>query len=148
MTYLFSNIYWFLRIFKSALLPHDNTQTPDIIAYLPVDYTTSQMSLCTSLAVYSQVKKLTTGECVPVLGQKKSAAHRRVGVLQTVFWLSGKYTQDLRFAHSLGKLGFESHWNILTQQTVRLRLRVLSLALTLSHFVWLHDFERPHLPTV
>ena len=26
------------------------------------------------------------GECAPVLSQKISAAHRRVGVLQTVFW--------------------------------------------------------------
>ena len=30
---------------KPALLPHANTQSPDVIAYLPVDYTTSWMSL-------------------------------------------------------------------------------------------------------
>ena len=39
------------------------------------------------------------GECGSVLGQKKSAAHRRVRVLQIVFSLSGKYTQDLWFVH-------------------------------------------------
>ena len=90
------NVYWFLGILKPALLPHANTQSPDVIAYLPVDYTTSQMCLCTGLAVYNQVKKLTTGECTSVLGQKKSAAHRRVGALQIVFWLQGEYTQDLK----------------------------------------------------
>ena len=97
MTYLFFNVYWFLRISKPALLPHGNTQSPDVIVYLPVDYTTSQMSLCTIITVYNQVKKLTMGKCASVLGQEKSAAHRRVGVLQIVLWLSGKYTQDLRF---------------------------------------------------
>ena len=39
------------------------------------------------------------GECASVLGQKKSAAHRRVRVFQVVFPLSGKYTQDLWFVH-------------------------------------------------
>ena len=39
------------------------------------------------------------GECASVLGQKKCATHRRVGVLQIVFSLSGKYTQDLWFLH-------------------------------------------------
>ena len=39
------------------------------------------------------------GECGSVLGQKKSGAHRRVRVLQIVFSLSGKYTQDLWFVH-------------------------------------------------
>ena len=43
------------------------------------------MSLCTGLAVYNQVKKLTTGECTSAMGQKKSAVHRKVGVLQIVF---------------------------------------------------------------
>ena len=42
------------------------------------------MSLCTGLAVYNQVKKLTTGERTSVMGQKKSAAHRKVRVLQIV----------------------------------------------------------------
>ena len=30
---------------KPALLPHANTQSPDVIAYLPADYTTSWTSL-------------------------------------------------------------------------------------------------------
>ena len=63
---------------KSALLPHANTQSPEVIAYLPVDYTTVSMLLCPAFAVYNQVKKLTTGECTSVLGQKKYVAHRRV----------------------------------------------------------------------
>ena len=43
--------------------------------------------LCVGLVVYNQVKKLThaTGECTFVLNQKKSAALKRVGVLQIVF---------------------------------------------------------------
>ena len=43
--------------------------------------------LFVGLLVYNQVKKPThaTGECTSVLNQKKSAALRRVGVLQTVF---------------------------------------------------------------
>ena len=86
MTYLFFNVFLFLRILKPALIfLHANIQSPDVTAYLPVDYTTSRMSLCTSLAVYNRVKKLTAGECASVLGQKKHAAHRRVGVLQIVF---------------------------------------------------------------
>ena len=89
MNYLFFNVYWLLRILKSALLPQANTQSPDVIAYLP-------MFLCTGLAVYNQVKKLTMGECASLLGQKKSAADRWVGVLEIVVWLSGKYMQDLR----------------------------------------------------
>ena len=76
MTSLFLNVYWFLRILKPALLPHANTQSPDVIAYLHVDYTTSRMSLCTNLAVYNQVKRLTTGECAFVLGQKKSSSQK------------------------------------------------------------------------
>ena len=40
-------------------------------------------------------------ECASVLGQKKSAAHRRVGVLQIVFSFSGKYTHDLWFVHRM-----------------------------------------------
>ena len=52
------------------------------------------------------------GECTPVLGQKKSAAHRTVGMLQITFWLSDEYTRDLRFARSFAKLGFESLFNI------------------------------------
>ena len=63
VTYLFFNVYWFLYILKPALLPHANTQSPDVVSYLPHDYTTSQMSLCTGLTAY-QVKKLTPGECV------------------------------------------------------------------------------------
>ena len=55
---------------NAVLLPHADTQSPDVIAYLPVDYNTSCMSLCTGLAVYNQVKKLTTGECTSALGQK------------------------------------------------------------------------------
>ena len=44
------------------------------------------MSLYTGLAVYNQVLKLTMyGLRTPKLGQKKSAAHGRVGVLQIVF---------------------------------------------------------------
>ena len=31
-------------------------KSPDVIAYLPVDYTTTRMSLCTGLAAYNQVK--------------------------------------------------------------------------------------------
>ena len=97
MASLFLNVYWFLHILKPTLLPHAKTQSPDVNAYLPVDYTTSPMSLCTSLAVYNQVKKLTKGECTSVLGQKRSAAHRQTGALQTVFWLLGEYMGDLRF---------------------------------------------------
>ena len=41
--------------------------------------------LCTGIGVYNKVKRLTTDECASVLGQKKSATHRRVGVLQIVF---------------------------------------------------------------
>ena len=37
------------------------------------------------LAVYNQVGKLITGECAPVLVQKKYAAYRRVRVFQIVF---------------------------------------------------------------
>ena len=59
--------------------------SPDVIAYLPVDYITSRMSLCTGFAVYNPVKKLATVECASVLGQKNSPAHRRVEVLQNVF---------------------------------------------------------------
>ena len=64
-----------------------NTQRAGVIAYIPVDYTTSRMSQCTSLDVFNQVKKLTTGECVFVMGQKKPTAYKRVIVLQIVFWL-------------------------------------------------------------
>ena len=101
ITYLFFNVYWFLHMLKPTLLLHAITQIPGVIAYLPVDYTTNWMSLCSYLAVYNQLKKLTMGECTSVLGQKKSAAHRRVGVLQIAFWLSGKYMQDLRFLHRM-----------------------------------------------
>ena len=87
MASLFLNVYWFLRILKPALLPHAKTQNPGVIAYLPVNYTTIRISLCTGLAVYNQVKKLTMGECASVPSQKKSAAHRRFGVLQIVFSL-------------------------------------------------------------
>ena len=97
------SIYWFLHILKLSLLPYPNTQSPDVIAYLCFDYTTSQLSLWTSLAVYNQVKKLNTGECAHVLGQKKCSS-QRVGVLQIVFWLSGKYLQDLiRFVNRTRK---------------------------------------------
>ena len=85
MTNFLFNVYWFLHILKPTLLPHANTQSPDVIAYLPVDYTTSWIALCSSLAVYNQVKKLTTGKCTSVLGQKKSDAHWRVGVLLLIF---------------------------------------------------------------
>ena len=52
------------------------------------------------------------GECTPVLSRKKSAAHRKIGMLQITFWLSDEYTRDLRFVRSFAKLGFESHFNI------------------------------------
>ena len=55
------------------------------------------MSLRTGLAVYNLVKKLSTSECVSVLCQKDSAAHRRSGVLQIVLSFLGVYMQDLRF---------------------------------------------------
>lgn len=90
MTYLFFNIHRFLGILKPALLSHTNTQRPDIIAYLLVDFTTCQMSLCTGLTVYNQVKKLIMGKWTSVLGQKNSTAHGRVGVFQIVFSLSGE----------------------------------------------------------
>ena len=35
------------------------------------------MSLCTGLAVYNQVKKLTTGECASVLGQNKLCSSQK-----------------------------------------------------------------------
>ena len=107
MTCVVCNVYWILYILKQIFFLHRNSQSPDVIAYLPVDYTTSQMSLCTGLAMYSQLKSslpvsvhlywVITGKCASVLGQKKLAGHLRVGVLQTVFWLSGKHTEDLRF---------------------------------------------------
>ena len=58
------------------------------------------MALCFALAVYNHVKKIIIimCECTSVLGQKTSAAHRRVECF-IVFWLSGKYTQDLKFVH-------------------------------------------------
>ena len=121
-----------VHILKSALLPHANAQSPGVIAYLHVDYTTYWMSLCTSLAVYNQVNKLITCECASVLGQKKSAAHRRVGVLQTVFWLSGKYIQDLRFAHR-------------TRKFQNIRTRFLPLNLFESNFLF--TFIRGKFPT-
>ena len=97
---------------KPALLPHINTQSLDLIAYLPV-----------YLAVYNQVKNLTTGEFESVLGQKKSAAYRRVGVLQIVLPPSGEYTQDLRCVHRTRKFQ-----NIVT--------RFLRLNLFKSNFVF------------
>ena len=51
-----------VRILKSALLPHANTQSSDVIAYLLADCTISWMSLCTGLTLYNQVKYLTTCE--------------------------------------------------------------------------------------
>ena len=75
------------------------------------------------LAVYSQVKNLTMGEFASVLGQKKSAAYGRVGVLQIVLSPSGEYTQDLRFAHRTRKFQ-----NIVT--------RFLRLNLFKSNFVF------------
>ena len=36
-------------------------------------------------------------------GQKISAAHKEIRVLQIVFSLSGEYTQDIRFVHSTRK---------------------------------------------
>ena len=97
---------------KPALLPHSNTQSLDVFAYLPV-----------YLAVYNQVKNLTTGEFASVLGQKKSAAYRRVGVLQIVLSPSGEHTQDSRFAHRTRKFQ-----NIVT--------RFLRLNLFKSNFVF------------
>ena len=81
----FFNVYWLLYILKLALLPHTDTQSPDVIVDLPVGYTISWMSLYTAVAVYNHVKKITLDECASVLGQKKSAAHRRVGALQLYF---------------------------------------------------------------
>ena len=52
--------------------------------------------LCIRLAVCNQVEELTSGECTSVLGQKKSEAHIRVGVLQILFLPSGKYTHDFK----------------------------------------------------
>ena len=78
-----------MRILKPALLEHANTQSPDVIVSLRVDYITNRMSQCTGLAVHNQVRKLTTGESekfATVLGQNDSAAHGRVGVLQIVFF--------------------------------------------------------------
>ena len=132
MSYLFFNVYWFLGVSKPALLPHGNTQSPDVIAYLPVDYTTSRMSLFTGLAVYNQVKKLTTDECTSALGQKKSAAYRRVGVLQIVFWLSGECTHDLRFVHK-------------TRKFQNIRIKFLRLNVFESNFVF--TFIRGKFPT-
>ena len=69
---------------KPTLLAHANTQSADVIAYLLVDYTTCRMSLYSGLAVYNQVKNLTTAKSTPVLVQKKAAGHRKVGVLQNL----------------------------------------------------------------
>ena len=52
------------------------------------------------------------GGCAFVLGHKKPAAHRRVGVLQIVFWLSGQYTQDLSFVHSMRKFQILCTWTL------------------------------------
>ena len=87
----FFSIY--LCILKPALLPHANTQCPDVVAYLPIEHIASRMFLMNRSYNHIQVKKLTTGECASVLGQSKSAAHRRVGALQIIFWLSGEYAR-------------------------------------------------------
>ena len=115
------NVSWFLHILNQLSF---HMLTLKALTLLLIYLLTIPQAecLCKGLVVYNPVKKLTMGECVPVLGQKKSAAHRRVGVLQTVFWLSGKYMQDLRFAHSSGKLGFEPHFEM----------------------SGVHNFERPH----
>ena len=131
MTYLFFNVYWFLRILKPAvLLPHANTQmNPDAIAYFPVDYTTRRMSLCTGLAVYNQAKRLTTGNSAFVLGQKNSAAHGRVGAFQILFWLPGEYTQDLRFVNR-------------TRKFQNIRTRFLRMNVFESNFVFIFIREK------
>ena len=51
-----------VRILKSALLPHANTQSSDVIAYFLADCTISWMPLCTGLTLYNQVKNLITCE--------------------------------------------------------------------------------------
>ena len=84
-----------------AFLPHGTTQSPDVIAYLPVDYTTSQ-----GLAVYNKVKKLATGECALVLGQKNMQHTAGLECFKLYFDFQAKYKNDLRFAYSFGKLGF------------------------------------------
>ena len=65
------------------------------------------MSLCKGLAVYNQIKKLTTGECTPALEQKKPAAQEGLKCFK-LYFDSQVNTPDLRF----GKLGFESHFEI------------------------------------
>ena len=142
MTNLFLNVHWFLCILKPALLPHANTQSPDVIAYLPVDYITSPVSLYTNLAVYNQVKKLTTRECAPALGQEKSRAHRRVGVLQNVFWLSGEHTHNLRFAHSFAKSGFELHFEYF--DPVDSEIESVKPCNDAQSLFRVHDFNRSH----
>ena len=77
-----------MYILKPAHVPHADTQSPDVIAYLPVDCTISQMSLCTGLAVYNQLKKAHYEWGHICAGSEKSVAGRRVGVLQIAFWLS------------------------------------------------------------
>ena len=77
LTYLFFNVYWFLRKLNRALHSLDNTQNPDVFAYLLVNYAKSLMALFTSLS----------GKCASALRQKSSAAHRRVGVFQLIYWL-------------------------------------------------------------
>ena len=119
MTYLLFNVYWFLLVLNPG-----NIQSSDVIAYLLVDYTTSRMSLCTGIDEYNQVKKLAAGECASVLCQKKYAAHRMVGMLQIVFWLSGEYTQDLRFVLRTRNMFWVTFWNISFQETRTLRLSI------------------------
>ena len=50
------------------------------------------------------------------------------------------YDKDLEDLHSFGKVGFESHFEIFRG---KLRLRVSSLALKLSHCVWGSQFQTP-----
>ena len=72
----------------------------EVLLLIIVDYTISWMALCFALAVYNHVKKIIIimCECTSVLGQKTSAAHRRVECF-IVFWLSCKYKPDLKFVH-------------------------------------------------
>ena len=56
--FIVSFIFTFkLQRLKPALLPHANTQRPDVIAYSPIAYITSVFSLCTSLTICFQIKK-------------------------------------------------------------------------------------------
>ena len=78
----------------------------------------------------------------------KSAAHRRVGMLQIVFWLSGEY-MHLKFEQSFGKSGFGSHFEIVPPSRQGSRdQECWALHWCLVTVFGVHNFESLCLPTL